>query len=150
MTLATDIRKLKMFAELTNEECEALSTTAERRELPDDTLVFREGDTTREFYVVESGRVAIEVELHQGRRLQVTSIEPGQGFGWSGLLPEEVMTATARTTEPTTVIAFDVAQIDPLIKLDYHLGYVLLRAMVGMMSQRIRQTRMQLAQCYYG
>ena len=150
MTIAAYLQTVKMFAEMTDVELDALASAAERRELPADAVLFAEGADARELYVVERGRVAIEIDIHQGRRVQVASVEAGQGFGWSAFVPEEPATATARCTEPTTIIAFDVDRLEPMIRRDAHLGYVLLRAVVDMMSRRIRQTRMQLASLAYG
>lgn len=150
MSIESYIRSLSMFDEMTDTEVAALASVAERRELPDGALVFEEGGEVEGLYIVEEGRVVIELTVQQGRRLQVTSVEPGHSFGWSAFSSHELSTATARCVEPTTLIVFDADRVEPLIKLDAHLGYVLLRAVVDLMSKRLQQTRMQLASVMLG
>ncbi len=110
--------------------------------------VFREGDLDRILYVVEEGRVAIEVAIPGRGRATILTVGPGEVFGWSSLFHERPKTAAARTTEPTRALALDAAGLGVLCDADPRLGYLLTRRILEVVSERLKATRMQLLDMY--
>ena len=76
--------------------------------------VFREGDCDSVFYVVEAGRVAIEITLPGRGRVTILTVGPGEVFGWSSLFFQRAKTASARTVEPTRALALDAVRLRAL------------------------------------
>jgi CRP-like cAMP-binding protein len=111
-------------------------------------IVFREGDRDSLLYVVEEGRVAIEVNLPGRGKVTILTVGPGEVFGWSSLFDERPKTAGARTTEPTRALALDAARLRGLCEADPRLGYVLTRRILEVVSERLKATRMQLLDIY--
>ena len=110
--------------------------------------VFREGDRDSVLYVVETGRVAIEVTVPGRGRVIILTVGPGEVFGWSSILQRRPKTAAARTTEPTKALALDAIRLRELCDADPQLGYVLTRRILEVVSERLKATRIQLLDIY--
>ena len=65
------------FAEgLTPEHCATLAALARRTSFAKDEIIFREGDPKHEFFLLLTGRAALEM-VAQGRTLRVHTLEAG-------------------------------------------------------------------------
>ena len=112
------------------------------------TTVFREGDRDSFFYVVEEGRVAIEIAVPGRGRVVILTVGPGEIFGWSSILAERPKTASARTIEPVRALALDASRLRELCDAEPQLGYLLTRRILEVVSERLKATRMQLLDIY--
>jgi CRP/FNR family transcriptional regulator, cyclic AMP receptor protein len=111
-------------------------------------IVFREGDVGSVLYVVESGRIAIEVAIPGRGRVIILTVGPGEVFGWSSVFYQAPKAAAARATEPTKAVALDAARLRELCDADPRLGYCLTRRILEVVSERLKATRMQLLDIY--
>jgi CRP/FNR family cyclic AMP-dependent transcriptional regulator len=112
------------------------------------TTVFREGDRDSLLYVVEEGRVAIEIAVPGRGRVVILTVGPGEVFGWSSIFHQRPKTASARTIEPARVLALNASRLRELCDLDPRLGYLLTRRILEVVSERLTATRMQLLDIY--
>ena len=71
-----------------------------------DEIVFQEGDDDSKFYVILSGKVALELSSG-GQRILVDTLYPGDELGWSAVL-ERKKQFRARALEPVEATAFKV------------------------------------------
>ena len=78
--------------------------------------MFREGDRDSVLYVVEEGRVAIEVTMPGRGRVILLTVVRARLFGWSSLFHQRPKTAAARTIEPTRALALDAAQAPRVVR----------------------------------
>jgi CRP-like cAMP-binding protein len=112
------------------------------------TVVFREGDRDALLYVVQEGRVAIEIAVPGRGRVTILTVGPGEVFGWSSIFHQRPKTASARAIESTTALALDAIRLRELCDADPRLGYVLTRRILEVVSERLKATRMQLLDIY--
>jgi CRP/FNR family cyclic AMP-dependent transcriptional regulator len=110
--------------------------------------VFREGDRDSALYLVEVGRVAIEISVPGRGRVTILTVGPGEVFGWSSLFFQRPKTASARTVEPTRALALDAARLRALCDADTRVGYLLTQRILQVVSERLQATRMQLLDIY--
>jgi CRP-like cAMP-binding protein len=106
--------------------------------------VFREGDPDSPLYVVEEGRVAIELALPGRGPVTILTVGPGEVFGWSSIFHKRPKTAAARATVPTKAWAIDSTRLRELCDRDPVLGYALTRRILQVVSERLKATRIQL------
>lgn len=111
-------------------------------------LIFREGDRDSVMYVVEAGRVAIEISVPGRGRVNILTVGPGEVFGWSSLFYQRPKTASARTLEDTTAFALDAVKLREFCDADSQLGYILTQRILDVVSERLKATRMQLLDIY--
>ena len=110
--------------------------------------IFREGDRDSDLYVVEEGRIAIEIAVPGRGRVTILTVGPGEVFGWSSLFFERLKTAAARAVVPTRALALDANRLRALCDADPSLGYVLTRRILEVVSLRLKATRVQLLDIY--
>jgi CRP/FNR family cyclic AMP-dependent transcriptional regulator len=106
--------------------------------------VFREGNCNDDLYLILAGRVAIEISVPQRGRVRIATIGPDELFGWSSLFYQKPKTALAAVLEPTQALAFNAAVLRELSEQDAGFGFHLTRAVLRIVSDRLKATRAQL------
>ena len=112
-----------------------------------DQVIFREGDDYSVFYLLGKGMVALELEV-PGHVLRVQTLYAGDVFDWSALLPHAGKHFQARALEAVTALAFEGDQLLASFKADPQFGLAFLLRLMGVVSERLRNTRLQLVDMY--
>jgi len=112
-----------------------------------DQVIFREGDDYSVFYLLGKGMVALELEV-PGHVLRVQTLYAGDVFDWSALLPHAGKHFQARALEPVTALAFEGDQLLASFKADPQFGLAFMLRLMGVGSERLRNTRLQLVDMY--
>jgi len=126
---------------------EMLTGLAREARFDRDWIVFREGDDCGTFYLVLSGRVALELKGPH-RSFLIQTLEAGDELGWSSVLMKDGRHFQARALEPVRALAFDGAQLLQLCKEDATFGYALMYRLLAVVSKRLQATRLQLMDVY--
>jgi CRP-like cAMP-binding protein len=108
-----------------------------------DQVVFPEGDETPVFYVIVSGRVALESHPG-GREKRVQILYPGEELGWSSMLGRKKQ-FQARTLEPVSALALEVADLRSACASNPYFGCAFLERLLTVVAERLEVTRAQLA-----
>lgn len=106
--------------------------------------IFREGDPANRFYLIESGKIALEAYIGDGERVLIQNIGPGDVLGWSWLFPPYYWQFDAKAIEDTRAIFFYATPLREECESDHDLGYELMKRMSGIMLKRLQATRRQL------
>lgn len=114
------------------------------RHFPPGTRLFREGEPHDDIHLVVDGRVRLEMFVRERGRLPLLTVGPGDLLGWSPLLGDHPMTATATALMSVETLAFDGEQLKALCEANHEVGYWLMRQIVQVLSQRLLATRLQL------
>ncbi len=110
-------------------------------------VIFHEGDTHSVFYLLSEGMVALELEM-PGNVLRVQTLYGGDEFDWSALLPHAGKHFQARALSPVTALAFEGEQLLAAFKQDPEFGLAFMLRLMGVVSERLRATRVQLLDMY--
>lgn len=132
------------FAGLDDERLDLLSANARTRQVETNEVVFDHDETADRFFVVRSGRVALEVPAVEGPNLDVQSIGPGSLLGWSWLIPPYKWQFRARAVEPSELLELDGKAIRAQCEQDPRLGYELMKRFAGLMSDRMTHARRKM------
>jgi CRP-like cAMP-binding protein len=98
------LKDIPFFASLTRSELTLVGRQADEIDVTAGTVLAKEGDLGREFFIVESGTADVTKD---GEHL--TSLGPGDFFGEMALLGEERRTATVTATSPMLLIVMSRA-----------------------------------------
>jgi CRP-like cAMP-binding protein len=132
------------FAEgLTPEHCATLAGLARQTSFAKDEIIFREGDPKHEFFLLLTGRAALEMVV-QGRTLRVHTLEAGDELGWSAVLMGGGKRFQARALEPIEALAFDGYKLLDTCRADTGFGYKIMHRLLGVVSERLQAARMQV------
>ncbi len=107
-------------------------------------ILFREGEPANQFYLIQSGHVAVEAHRPTNGTALVQILGPGDVLGWSSLLPPFEWHFQARTLEPTCAIILDGGQLLATAERDRNFGYELLKRLSVVLIQRLQASRRQL------
>jgi len=112
-----------------------------------DQIIFREGQESGLFFLILSGRIALEVSA-PGRILRVQTLGPGEELGWSSVLGEGGKHFQARSLETVRALAFEGSRLRQACEQDPSFGYALMRRLLKVVAERLQATRMQLLDVY--
>lgn len=112
-----------------------------------DQIIFREGQESGLFFLLLSGKVALEVSA-PGRIFRVQTLGPGEELGWSSVLGEGGKHFQARSLETVRALAFEGARLRQLCEQDPSFGYALMRQLLKVVAERLQATRLQLLDVY--
>ena len=133
------------FAEgLTHAELTCLGRASRMVEAGPGFVLFREGQIEDEVFVVFSGHVRLSMKVPGRGEVTLMTAGPGDLVGWSGLISDGVMTATATVLDPTRLVAMSGRCLKQLCDSDPQLGYVLMKRLAQVISRRLVSTRLQL------
>ena len=85
---------------------ELLALCAMPTEFDAGQMVLREGEPASGFYLIETGKVALETTADDGKTVVIDTVGAGEPLGWSWLFPPYLWSFDARATEPCTAICF--------------------------------------------
>jgi len=108
-----------------------------------DQVIFKEGDDTHDFYLIVSGRVALEMQ-EPDHVLRVQALGDGDELGWSSVLMGRGKYFQARALEPTEALAFDGVSLLDACRNDTAFGFAFMYRMLGVVSERLQAARLQL------
>jgi CRP-like cAMP-binding protein len=112
------------------------------------SYIFKEGGKANEFYLIRSGKVALEVFAPQRKPIVVETLQDGDILGWSWLLPPYVWKFHAHAVQDTRAVALDGKCLRGKCEQNHDLGYELLKRFAQIMGRRLEATRLQLLDVY--
>src|SRR2546421_5781023 len=121
------------FPALDDSELAVLEALGSRRSVAVGEYLYREGDTTYDFYVILSGAAEIVVRSESEERI-VTRHGPGQFLGELNLLTGQRVYLSARAVEPGEVIVVPRAALHHLIATAPSLSDTILAAFLARRS----------------
>jgi CRP/FNR family cyclic AMP-dependent transcriptional regulator len=124
---------------------EKLLGLAREAEFARDHIFFRQGEKACFFYLIVRGSVALE-SAARGHRVTVQTLLSGDAMGWSAVTDaNEGAHFDARALEPVHAIAFDGAQLRAACEADPAFGFVMMRALLSLVSERLDASRLQMS-----
>jgi CRP-like cAMP-binding protein len=112
-----------------------------------DQVIFREGDDSSFFYLLLSGKVALEVTA-LGKTLRVQTLREGEELGWSSAMETSSKHFQARAVTAVRALAFDGARLREACEEDCAFGYSLMRRLLAVVASRLQAFRLQLLDMY--
>src|SRR5215213_11129187 len=136
-----ELRKIPLFADLSEEDLEQLYKMAETVSIPAGHLVLREGDPGDSLYVLLDGE--LEVIKRQGSQdILLAVYKPGQFFGEMALLEQAPRSASVRTLRESRLLVISQAAFQTLLSCSPSAPFKILRTV----TSRLRSTESMLIQ----
>jgi uncharacterized membrane protein len=98
MTLEA-LRSVPLFASLDDQAASELRDLLSDKIVPQNTRLFRQGDTGDAMYLIESGRVRISIHDHDKQELTLAELAQGDFFGEMSIIDGRQRSADARVIE---------------------------------------------------
>jgi CRP-like cAMP-binding protein len=141
------LRGLPFVEDMEPRHIDILAAIAKEVGFEQDQIIFREGDTNRQFYIVVSGQVALEITTLT-RVVRVLTVEEGGELGWSFMLSRTGRHFRARALGRVRTLVFEGEALHRACDEDAVFGYRLTRRVLRVVSDRLAATRRRLADLY--
>ena len=106
--------------------------------------LFREGDESKVLGVVIKGRVALRTRVPARGDVTILTVEPGDVYGWSALVPPYRATSTAVAIEALEAVTFEGPALRAALRKDAALAQALYPRILVAVERRLNATRFQV------
>lgn len=153
------LRRYPFFSRLSMDQITTLAKLATEKTVEADYFFFREDEKSTNFYLLLEGAVAIVYELPERevehkisdqftRKLKtrdviVSTVGPGDVFGWSGLIPPHKTTAGAKAVTPCRVVIFDCIELLKEFDKDCAFAYLMTQKAAKVIRERLQDVRIE-------
>jgi CRP/FNR family cyclic AMP-dependent transcriptional regulator len=142
------VREHPFFANLAEEHLQLACGCAKNVRYKKGDYLLREGEPANEFYLIRTGRVAMEINAPGHREIVFQTVGPGQIVGVSWLVPPYRWSYDARALEEVRAISLDAECLRGKCDDDHDLGYEMMTRFMPILVQRLQATRLQLLDVY--
>jgi CRP/FNR family transcriptional regulator, cyclic AMP receptor protein len=115
------------------------------RAAPAGTALFREGDTGREMFVVQSGKVRLTRTIRGVEKI-LAEVGPGEFFGEMSIINDRPRTATATAIEDSQLLALDPKTFEAMIKANTEIAV----RMIKKLAKRLDDANAQIENLLLG
>ncbi len=142
--LPEQLRQFQFLQEIDDEDLRHLAAIARLVEFPANKVLYREGQTLSNIYLILSGSASIEICAAGIGCRRIMTVEAGDLLGISPAVGQARSTGTIRTLAPTEAIELNAGQVLTLCEHNPRFGYEFMRQVAMTISQRLNATRLQL------
>lgn len=147
-TIAELLAEHAFFQGLPEQDRAFIAGCGENRVYREGDYLAREGAPADYFFLIRTGRVAVETFLPNHGALCLQTLNGGDIFGWSWLFPPYQWTFDARALETVHSIRLDGRCLREKCESEPALGFELLKRFARITTDRLRETRIQLLDLY--
>jgi CRP/FNR family transcriptional regulator, cyclic AMP receptor protein len=133
------LEKSRVFEGCTTQELEDVATICERVAFKNGTTIFEAESQAESLYIVCKGAVELRCNIpYYLTSVEITIDRKQQGdiFGWSALAKPHLYTLSAVAVKDSELLNIKRDEIEKLCTENNHLGYVLMKNIVGLIAQR--------------
>ncbi len=147
-TIDQILAKHPFFQGFAPEQIQLIAGCAQNAHFKADTYLFHEAENASTFYLLRSGKVALETNIPGPGMVTIETIDTGEVVGWSWLFPPYTWHFSARAVEDVQATVFDGGCLRGKAEQDHDLGYTLIMKFAEVMMRRLQATRLQLLDLY--
>lgn len=146
MVSGGSLKGCSIFEALSDAELEKVMKLSHSQEYEAGVTVFEEGGTADQLYVLDKGKIALQMNLvlsdqSFAKRITVDMVGRWEAVGWSALVEPHRYTLTAVCLEPTKVLGIDATRLRALLEEDHGMACKIFRRLIGMVASRLEETR---------
>jgi signal transduction histidine kinase len=137
-----------LFSDLSDEQRDKIAQLSREMTFETGDVLFREGDSADNIYIVVQGRIAVEVGLlgRQRRRCAtIATASRGESVGWSAAIGSWKYLASAYAVEKTTAVVVDQQAVHGLFVDNPASGLRVMEKLIDLARSRLSRTTEILA-----
>jgi len=140
------IASVDIFKGLSQKEVKEIAGLCEEVIFQDGDRVLSEGERAEYFFILEQGSVDLRFELpyrETSKEMTVTTIIPGECFGWSAMVSPYKATLSCYSTGNSKAIRIRGDEILGLCEKNNHIGFIFMQNLTTMIGDRLTKQRAQ-------
>ena len=146
MTVMRFLEGSHLFQGVSTDDLQIIEPVCRHQAIEKGTEIFKEGEWAIFLYIVEKGRVALEMTL--GRPdgsttppTTVASVGLGDAFGWSAIVEPHLLTLSAKAIENCDLVLIDGQELKQTLSQHHKMGYTVMANIANLLGQRLTATR---------
>jgi CRP-like cAMP-binding protein len=147
LSISQLLAREEFFRDMTEDHLDFIAGCANNVHFQEGQFVGFRGKPTTHFFLIRSGRAALEVDA-ANRTVIVQTVSQGHVVGWSWLEPPYTWRYDVRALDPLSAIAFDAACVRDKCEADRVFGYETYKRFIRLVIERLEATREQLTDMY--
>jgi CRP-like cAMP-binding protein len=104
------------------------------KEIPKDTVLFREGEPGKEMFVLQAGKVAISKRVRDLEKV-LAILGPGEFFGEMAIISNKPRNATATVSEDAKVLVIDPKTFEGMIRGNSEIAVRMIKKLAERLSE---------------
>jgi len=144
------LRKIYLFADLPEEDLQAVSNLAATRTYPKNTIIISEGDDSDSLYAVLSGKVKVYLSDDDGREIIINILGEGEYFGELALLDDAPRSASVMTLEETKLAVISKSAFENCLSKNPQLALHVIRELSSRMRNLTQNVKSLALMDVYG
>jgi CRP/FNR family cyclic AMP-dependent transcriptional regulator len=142
------LRKHPFISDLEDKHLRTLLSCASNVVFSDGDYLFREGEEATKFYLIRTGKIALELHGSERGLLRIQTVGQGEVLGWSWLISPYRWHFDAIAVEDVRAFSLDGKCLRTKCEDDHDFGYEMYKRFSKVLENRIKATRLQLLDVY--
>jgi len=146
MAPKVQLSEFPLFKDLPEELLDKLVTFCEEETYAQGDVVFREGEHADKLHFLLKGNIVLKVKLtSRPDSITVSAVnQQYERFGWSGIVPPHIYTASAVCEEECKVLLLPGDKLMELLQENPAAGFTVMQRLTELVSSRLRTSRQGL------
>ena len=146
MSVKTMLSECLLFFDVNSSGLEKIASITQQKEFDAGTTLFSAGDSAVDLFVIEEGRVAIQMSLpkmagHVARRITVDVVSKNEIVGWSAIVEPFKFSFNTICMQHTKVLSINAAKLRDMLNDDPALGYDIMKNLTKILAVGLNDTR---------
>ena len=146
MSAKTMLGECLLFFDVNSSGLEKIAEITQEKEFDAGATLFSAGDSAVDLYIIEEGRVAIQMSLpktagHAARRITVDVVSKNEIVGWSAIVEPYKYTFNTICMQHTIALSINAAKLRALMNDDPGLGYDIMKNLTKILAVGLNDTR---------
>jgi CRP-like cAMP-binding protein len=137
------IQHSSLISDLSQAECEDLSSISSLRTLQDKEVLIEQGQKDEALHIVASGALAVERTTSGNDSITLHILKPGDLAGEMGFVDGTEHSATLRAMGPTSVVSISREDLESLLPGKPEVVYGVMRGIVRTAHRILREMNLQ-------
>lgn len=134
-----DLKKLKLFDGLSDNELQLLSKITDQRDYQPGETIFSEGAKGNKLYIIKKGKVRVTQKAESGETQPLAILSDGNFFGEISFLDAKPHSANVTAMKEVSIFSIDRNDFDKLAKDNPREGYIILHRISEQVCKLLRQ-----------
>ena len=147
MDLAERLKRWDAFSHFSRPQLDALAGCVALTRYPGAVSILKEGDSTADAYLIDSGKVRIKRQTAYGD-YSLATLGPGDLFGETAFIDRNTRSGDAVAEEETQLLGFNPVTLGPLLDRDRRLAIALYWTFWKSLSRKLRRTNARLEEFF--
>ncbi|MCA9401617.1 MAG: cyclic nucleotide-binding domain-containing protein [Candidatus Omnitrophica bacterium] len=143
-SLIPTLRNHPIFRAFNKQHLQIIAKSAVKQSYAEDEVVFQEGEPAEKFFLIDEGKVSIEIGSSGLHPVSIQTLRKGEVIGWSWLIPPHYWRFTVRSKMDSVLYAFDGKKLRTVCENNAEFGYALMKAFAQILAIRLETTRLQV------